>query len=154
MTNSHLNGNIENKKHTFYFRVAYKDTDAGEVMYHGNYITWAERARVGLWFLFQSAENSNGEFIRGLEDKGLFVARKVSADYLKPVKLYDEIKIETQVTKWGNSSLTFTQNFFKNEKLMAKVDIVLVYINREKFKPTRLPEYWKNHLQKISSEIL
>ena len=137
----YIDGKLKNKKHILSFRVAYKDTDAGGVMYHGNYIIWAERARVGLWHLLKN----------DMKNDGIFVARKVSAEYLAPIKLYDEIRIETEITKLGNSSLTFRQSFVKNEKIMSKVEIVLVYINSEKFKPSRVPEAWKKKFQIIFS---
>ncbi|OQX94624.1 MAG: hypothetical protein B6I23_00250 [Rickettsiaceae bacterium 4572_127] len=136
-----IDGELKNKKHILFFRVAYKDTDAGGVMYHGNYVTWAERARVGLWYLLKN----------DMKNDGIFVARKISAEYLAPIKLYDEIKIETEIIKIGNSSLTFRHSFIKNEKRMSKVEIVLVYINHEKFKPSRVPESWKKKFQIISN---
>ena len=137
----HIDGELKNKKHILSFRVAYKDTDAGGIVYHGNYITWAERARVGLWHLLKN----------NMKNDGIFVARKISAEYFVPIKLYDEIKIETEIIKEGNSSLTFRHSFVKNEKIMSKVEIVLVYINQEKFKPTRVPEAWKKKFQMITS---
>lgn len=149
---SNLNGRFSNAKHLFPFRVAYDDTDAGGVMYHGNYISWAERSRVGLWHLFQEGtEAVNGQFKQDLENDGLFVARKVTANYLSPAKLYDEVLIETQMTKWGNSSITFTHTFKRGDEALATVDIVLVYINKSTFRPVRVPNYWKTHFDKIQT---
>ncbi|MBN1783692.1 MAG: acyl-CoA thioesterase, partial [Alphaproteobacteria bacterium] len=143
---SDLNGSFSNQIHLYPFRVAYDDTDAGGIMYHGNYITWAERTRVALWHLFQEDQSStNGQFKQDLENDGLFVARKVTANYLSPAKLYDILTVETQMTKWGNSSITFTHTFKRGEEILATVDVVLVYINRSTFRPVRVPDYWKTH---------
>lgn len=149
-----LNGVISNFAHYLTFRVAYQDTDAGGVMYHANYIAWAERARAALWFLFQSEEHMelSGQFQRDLEMDAVFVARKAMIEYLRPGKLYDEIKIETNIKNIGHTSLTFQHTFLRSDgKILAHLEIVLVYILRDSFKPTRLPEYWKTHFSELLS---
>ena len=145
-----LEGSLKNRTHYFPLRVAYKDTDAGGVVYHGNYITWAERARVALWFLLQSADHSDykketKEARRVMEEDGVWVVRSVKADYLAPARIYDEIMVETQITKVGNTSMTFTHTVKRKNETLAKVEIVLVWLTRATFRPTRIPEYWREH---------
>ena len=77
-------------------RVYYEDTDAGGVVYYANYLKYLERART--------------EFIRALgveqraltEQSGLaFAVRSLSAEYLKPARLDDELLVTTAVVVLG-----------------------------------------------------
>jgi acyl-CoA thioester hydrolase len=43
-----LDGFILNKKHYYGLRVFYEDTDAGNIVYHANYLKFFERARSSL----------------------------------------------------------------------------------------------------------
>ena len=40
-----LDGIIQGKEHYYYLRVYYEDTDAGQIVYHTNYLKYFERAR-------------------------------------------------------------------------------------------------------------
>ncbi|MBN2675635.1 MAG: acyl-CoA thioesterase [Alphaproteobacteria bacterium] len=149
-----LEGKIQNKIHTFPIRVAYKDTDAGGVVYHANYITWAERARVGLWFLLQGLDDSEEQIKQRniLESDGIWVARAVQADYLSPAKLYDIVTLNTQITQVGNTSMRFTHTVKRADETLAIVHVTLVWLKRETFKPARIPEYWRDRLEFILAD--
>lgn len=99
-------------KHTVEYRVYYEDTDAGGIMYHARYIAWCERGR--------------GEFLRDLDlhfsdiavnDGVIFVVRHINADYLKPAKLDQLLRIESSIKEMKNSSFTdqsiFCQDFLR-----------------------------------------
>ena len=62
------------------FSIAYSDTDAGGIVYHGRYIEIAERARM--------------EIIRGIVfpygDLG-FVVRELSIKYISPLHLGEDL---------------------------------------------------------------
>ena len=43
-----LDGIIQGNEHHYYLRVYYEDTDAGQIVYHTNYLKYFERARTSL----------------------------------------------------------------------------------------------------------
>ena len=86
-------------------RIYYEDTDAGGVVYYANYLKYLERGRT--------------EFIRALgvaqrelaRETGLaFAVRSLSAEYLKPAVLDDELVVTTAVEALGRAQVTFAQS--------------------------------------------
>jgi acyl-CoA thioester hydrolase len=126
--------------HVVTYRVYYEDTDAGGIMYHGNFINFCERART--------------EFInsRGLSNKALHqedvlaVVRHIEADYLSPAYLEDFVRIETSVVEIKNSSFILQQTIFRGEDTLFNMKVVLVCINGMK-RPVRIPDVIKKILE-------
>jgi acyl-CoA thioester hydrolase len=80
--------------HLFNLRVYWEDTDAGGLVYHANYLKFAERARTEmLRHIGIEQEKLRGE--AGL----LFVVRRLVAEYLQPARLDDELAVATEVTR-------------------------------------------------------
>ncbi|MCR4917767.1 MAG: acyl-CoA thioesterase [Alphaproteobacteria bacterium] len=106
------------KTYKFKFSIAYSDTDAGGIVYHGRYIEIAERARMAM--------------MRGIpmpqEDIG-FVVRKLDIRYIAPLKLADEIVVETHITKVGAVSMDMQQKFVHDGAICAIMNISVAYID-------------------------
>lgn len=120
--------------HRINYRVYFEDTDAGGVMYHGNYLNFCERARTE-WLHdlgFMQRDLMAGHGIG-------FVVRKAEIDYRKPLRLEDVVTVESRLHEMGRSSMTMHQQLVCNGELAAHITVVLVCINRE-FKPCRLPD--------------
>ncbi len=117
------------KKHTFNFSVAYADTDAGGIMYHGRYIEIAERARMD--WLGQNARPNPA-------DVGL-VIRNLSIQYIRPMFLADRFVVETVVTGVGAASVSVEQKFVKNDEICAILTGTAAYLNADG-RPTRMPD--------------
>ena len=66
-------------RHRYAVRVYYEDTDAGGVVYHANYLRFAERARTEA---LRDLGIPHAELLRqfGL----MFVVRRIKVDYLAP----------------------------------------------------------------------
>jgi acyl-CoA thioester hydrolase len=101
-------------------RVYYEDTDTGGVVYHSIYLNFIERARSEIFF-------RNG--ISPIDNEFHFVVKEINAKFLKPAKLGDELKIETNVIKIKNASVKLHQiiNFKENPEIKvfeAIVDLV------------------------------
>ena len=105
------------KTYKFKFSVAYADTDAGGIMYHGRYIEIAERARM--------------EMIRGISmpdgDTG-FVVKKLDIKYMSPLKLADDFIVKTQITAVGAVSMELEQKFVHDDVICAIMHITVAYI--------------------------
>ena len=51
-----LDGFIKENKHYYPLKVFYEDTDAGEIVYHSNYLKYFERARSSLLNLLEISQ--------------------------------------------------------------------------------------------------
>jgi acyl-CoA thioester hydrolase len=128
--------------HTFPTRVYYQDTDAGGIVYHPNYLSFAERGRTEM---INDLGLSNS-YIRDELDTYI-VVRHVDANYTASAKLEDRLNIETEVTDIGRTSFTLTQIVKRDDGLVCATMIVkLVCVNIDSGRPVRIPEILKEKL--------
>ncbi len=114
--------------HKFPFSICYADTDAGGIVYHGRYIEIAERARMN-WL--------HGVATVG-DDVG-FVVRELSVKYLQPLKLGEDLIVESEITKIGAASLGIEQKFVRDGDVCAIINLTAAYIGAD-MKPKRIPD--------------
>ncbi len=126
-----------NKTHKFKFSVAYADTDAGGIMYHGRYIEIAERARMN-WLGKNARPNPT--------DVGL-VIRNLAIQYKRPLFLADDFVVETIVTGVGAASVSVEQKFVKNGEICAILNGTAAYLDATG-RPARLPTVLVDALKK------
>ncbi len=117
------------------FRVYYEDTDAGGVVYYANYLKFAERARTEM--LRQCGIDQSHLLIH---EQLCFVVRRVTIDYLSPARLDDLVSIYTEVMKIGGASLQMQQKLQHGDRLLAKMDVLVVAVNSTSMKPCKIPE--------------
>ena len=115
-------------------RVYYEDTDAGGIVYHTNYIKYAERARSEIFF-------ERGMMPAEGKESG-FVVRDLKASFLATSTLGDMLEVTSKILKLKNSSMVLLQEIYKEEIKIFSMEIILVYI--DKGKPSRIPEKFKN----------
>jgi acyl-CoA thioester hydrolase len=110
--------------HHIQARVYYEDTDAGGIVYHANYLKFAERGRT--------------EFLRALgydhhqvqeEHNLMLVVRHAEIDYRASGKLDDMLDISTEVVEFGNTSLTMRQIVKRGETVLADMKVVVVAVS-------------------------
>ena len=131
MTNNfeNLDGVIKDDKHFYRLRVFYEDTDAGQIVYHTNYLKYFERARSSLLNLLEIDQLKLKK-----EDDIILVVKKVDVNWHKSAKLNDKLLIETCLKYAKNSSITLNQVAYKyvsnnqNELLVSGI-IQIVAIN-------------------------
>ena len=97
-------GEIRGKSHLFPARVYYEDTDTGGLVYHANYLRYAERARTEMLRVL-------GIHQRELTAKTgmIFTVYKADVQYLKPARLDDALLVETALKEIGAASVTISQ---------------------------------------------
>ncbi len=122
------------KVHIFNFAVAYADTDAEGIMYHGRYIEIGERAR----------SNWSKNIVVPDGDLG-FVVRELNIKYLQPLLLNDEFIVETHPVKIGAASMTIEQKFVKDGQICAIMNITIAYLGSD-MRPKAIPETILNML--------
>ncbi len=138
----------ENGIHRLPVRVYYEDTDAGGIVFYGNYLKFAERARTELLRTF-GIENSNVS----ARDGTAFVVRTCKIDYLRPAHLDDQLTVETRVLEIGGASMTLSQNVLRDDETLTEMEVRLVCMHIEgdtKGKATRIPADVREALERFS----
>ena len=131
--------NAYQKGQEFFFpvRVFYEDTDAGGVVYHANYLKFAERARTE-WLrqLEIGRERLEREF------DIMFVVRRSTIDWRRPARLDDLLLVHTKLAGMGKVRMTLEQVVKRGEDVLCSMLIEVVAVNSQ-FAPTQLPEALK-----------
>ena len=129
--------------HQFKLRVYYEDTDAGGIVYHSNYLNFAERARTEMIRAFGV---TNGH-LRSNHNV-LVVVRHIEIDYSASAYLEDELTVVSTVEAIGNTSFTLKQIVMRDGLACATIIVKLVCINTDSGRPVRIPEILKEKIDK------
>jgi acyl-CoA thioester hydrolase len=126
-----LDGWIEENAHTYLMRVQFEDTDAGGIVYHANYLAFAERARSAYLRCLDirqedalvALQNAAGSRVSPPSDAVLFVVRRASIEYLRAAGLGAALIIETRMLKIGGASVKLEQTIknFENGHILARL---------------------------------
>ena len=139
-----LDGIIIDNRHYYFVKVFYEDTDAGQIVYHSNYLKYFERARTSLLNLLKIDQlnlKKNHDII--------LVVRKADIQWWKPAILNDTLLIETCLKYAKNSSITIQQiasrhcDMNKTKELLISGVIQIVAMNSS-FKVRRINKILKN----------
>jgi tol-pal system-associated acyl-CoA thioesterase len=114
-------------------RVYYEDTDAAGIVYYANYLRFIERGRTE--FLRTLGHDQHALMQEGIA----FAVRSVSAEFLKPAKLDDLLRVETEVASLGRAQLTFVQRILRDTELLLDAKIRVVCIDPVRGKPIPMP---------------
>jgi acyl-CoA thioester hydrolase len=133
--------------HRWTLRVYYEDTDAGGLVYHANYLKFAERART--------------EFLRahGFEHRALrqasglvFAVRRCTAEFLAPARLDDAITVETRILNLGGASIELDQRICCEGTELARLTLRLACLNAVG-RPARIPAELRHAFAQIGGQI-
>lgn len=133
--------------HRTAFRVYYEDTDAGGVMYHARYLGFAERGRT-------EALRAHGIPAAALLERHgiVLVVRRLSADYLRPLRLDQLVEVETAVRAVRAASLLLRQTLSEGTAPAAVLDITMASVRVADMRPMRLPEPWATLLASFAAD--
>lgn len=128
--------------HVFGVRVYYDDTDAGGIVYHANYLRYAERGRTEM--LRELGIESSGL----MRDDGVALAvRRCAVDYLRPARLDDALEVRTRIEEVGGASTELDQRIVGSDgEPRAAMTLKLACLDGSG-RPARLPEGLRRVLQ-------
>jgi acyl-CoA thioester hydrolase len=130
--------------HLYQARIYYEDTDAGGVVYHANYLRFAERART------EALRDSFVPHAHMLAEHGvIFMVQRANLDYLAPARLDDLLTIATSPLAIRGASVTLRQRFTVEERVIAVAEIGLVCVRSTDLKPSRIPSRWRTALMEL-----
>lgn len=127
--------------HIFPVRVYYEDTDAGGIVYHANYLKFAERARTEL------LRRTGRQQFDLLRERGVgFTVRSCRAEYLAPARLDDMLEVRSTVSEVLGASMRMVQRIWRGDILVCDLRLRIAAMNREG-RPTRIPKDIRAALQ-------
>jgi acyl-CoA thioester hydrolase len=120
--------------HRLQIRVYYEDTDAAGIVYHANYLRFAERARTEM---LRSLGFGQAELRR---DHGvLFAIRRCSMDFMAPARLDDLLTVETAPERLGGARVVAVQTVLLDERPLVRIKVELAVLGADDLRPRRLP---------------
>jgi acyl-CoA thioester hydrolase len=127
--------------HRYSFRVYYEDTDAGGVVYHANYLRYAERARTEA---LREAGIPHAELVERFNL--MFMVQRAEIDYVRPGRLDDRLVIETETMDVGGASVMLRQTVCGPDGVCASARIKLACVRIGGNRPARIPPRWRQAL--------
>jgi len=100
-----LAGRIEGQVHRLPIRVYYEDTDFSGIVYHANYLRFAERGRSDFLRL---AGVHHTDLFEGAEPLA-FAVHRMEIDFLKPARIDDRLEVRTQYVRASGARIEAKQ---------------------------------------------
>ena len=127
--------------HRYSVRVYYEDTDAGGVVYHANYLRYAERART------EALRDAGVPHAELVDRFGLmFMVHRAEIDYVRPAMLDDQLVVETETIDVGGASILLRQTVHGPNGVCATLRIKLACVRIGGNRPARIPLKWREML--------
>lgn len=133
---------------TISLRVRYGETDQMGVVYHGNYATYCEVARVEFF-------REMGLPYKDLEGSGIMLpVVELNLKFLRPAYYDDILQIKTTVMEIPRSARIQFEYEIYNEKqeLLTIGNCVLAFIDMKTRRPVRCPQYMIDRMEELFSE--
>ena len=127
-------------QHCHGVRVYWEDTDAGGIVFYGNYLRFMERARTE-WLRALGFEQ---EAMRR-QGQGMFVVAQTQLRYLSPARLDDWLHVTVALTETGRASVNFVQEIWCGQRLLCAGEVRVGWVEPKasaagaEFRPARIP---------------
>jgi acyl-CoA thioester hydrolase len=154
--NANVSGWFEGIRHVYPVRVYYEDTDAAGIVYHANYLRFAERARTEMMRCLGTEHRSLMQ-----SDGVAFAVRSLDTEFFLPARLDDPLTVETRVDEVGGASLRLTQivmgvpaaadNRTESARALVQMRVRLACIDGD-LRPARLPRIVRAALTELAKE--
>ena len=119
--------------YSFQLRMCFQDVDGEGIVYHANYLNYAERARTE-WMAKQGLTNQQ------VMDSGIaFVLRRAEIDFISPAKLDDIISVDVRIKEIKNASVLMEQNITVDGNKKVTISLQLAFVDTKTLRPTRIP---------------
>ncbi|MBC8329066.1 MAG: acyl-CoA thioesterase [Planctomycetes bacterium] len=135
--------------HLTEYRILYRDTDSMGVLYYGRYLELFELGRTE-WLRdaglrYRDMEQNEGRMLP---------VTQAECRYLAPIRFDVLAQIHTAVHGWTSSTLSFSHEIYDSESgvLCATGGVELGCVGMEDWKPTRLPEVYRQLMARLVPE--
>ena len=113
----------------------YEDTDAGGIVYYGNYLKFMERARTE-WL------RACGIDVAELADTDrlMFTVRAIALDFLKPARLSDNLDVSVAIGRMRKASMELDQAIERAGEVLCTGQVRLACVDVDTQKPKVMPK--------------
>ena len=119
--------------HRLEIRVYYEDTDAAGIVYHANYLKFAERARTEM---LRAAGLDHPGLLAGAG--GQFTVARATLAFTAPARLDDLLEVTSEVEAATGARLRLTQSVRRDGLELCRMQIELAFVGPD-LRPRRLP---------------
>ncbi len=124
-------------------RVYYQHTDAGGVVFHGDYLNFMEAARAEL---LRSMGFNVGELAR--KEGIVFVVHKLEITYLRPARLGDALETTVKCLRMGGVRLVLEQAVLRDGKTLVSALVTLACVHAGDQRPIAIPKVIKDAFER------
>ncbi|MGY3076212.1 acyl-CoA thioester hydrolase [Bradyrhizobium sp. LM6.10] len=124
-----LDGEIRDGRHHMQVRIYFEDTDAGQIVYHANFLRFMERGRTNYLRLLGTDQQ---ELLKEAQEDApgfAFVVRSMSIDFLKPAILDDLLEVVTVPEEVRGASITLLQECRRGDDLLVTARVRVAFIS-------------------------
>jgi len=134
-----------NQNFSWPIRVYFEDTDTGGVVYYANYLRYLERARTE-WLRAMGLDQG-----KLMAETGLgFAVRSVAAEYLKPARLDDELRVVSRVASHGRVQAVFDQRIERGEETLFTASVRIACMDLARGKAAAMPPDVYKQLEQLT----
>ena len=146
---SAADGPLAGGEFRFPVRVYYEDTDAGGIVYHANYLRFAERARTETLRRLGIEQAS----LRAEHDV-VFVVRRCTIDFRAPARLDDALEVRTRMTGWRGAAIEAEQTVHRQgeEGALVSLDLTIACVNGQG-RQVRVPSPVREAFGRAAGEV-
>jgi acyl-CoA thioester hydrolase len=120
--------------YSFPVRVYFENTDAGGVVYHGEYFKFLERARTE-WLRHLGFDHQ-----RLARDHGMvFAVTSMSLDFQKAARLDDNLAVSVRLDSLGKVRSVFSQEVRRDDEVLVVAKVTVASLTAHNFKPVEIP---------------
>ena len=142
-----MDGWLVKDGHQYPMVVQFEDTDAGGIVYHSNYINFAERGRTALLRL------CNIKMQDLIDRDEVIVIRRVEIDYKRPSKMGERLIITSDEFEMTKVSLYMRQTVADEDgNIRAVLKVHGAFVSVSTGRPIRIPQDVRDKLDSISQQ--
>lgn len=134
-------GYLDGTAHIYPVRVFYEDTDAGGLVYHANYLKFAERGRTEMLRLL-GVNHSEMAKRYGMG----FAVRSCQVEFRRAARLDDLLEVRTRLVELRGASIAVEQAVMRGAELIAELVLRIVCLRAQE-RAMRIPDSVREILQ-------
>ena len=139
MSDSGLDGDIQNGRHVMAVRVYYEDTDFSGVVYHASYLRFMERGRTNYLRLLGADHRALFEEVERDAPGFAFVVRAMTINFVKPARMDDLLEIETEPAEVKGASVILRQHVLRDGEVLVEATVQVAFVSDGRARPIPKP---------------
>jgi tol-pal system-associated acyl-CoA thioesterase len=128
--------------YSFPVRVYFENTDAGGVVYHGEYLKFLERARTE-WLRHLGFDHQ----ALARDHRAVFVVTAANVDFTRPARLDETLAVSVRLESLGKVRCVFAQEIRRDDEVLVSARITVACVTGENFKPVEIPEALRKKME-------